>query len=73
MICVDIWGKSLPDRGNGKYKGPDAGACHVCGIARRLLCEGGVGCRSLDCSGLCRPWLRILLLNLNEMGSHCSV
>ena len=27
MVCMNIWGKSPADKGNGKCKGLDAGAC----------------------------------------------
>lgn len=38
MSHVDIWGRNIPGSGNGKCKGPAAGASLACsGTGRRLV------------------------------------
>lgn len=43
MICMDIWGKSFPNRMVSAKALMQEHACLACGIARELLCEGGMG------------------------------
>ena len=81
-ICVSIWGKSLSDGENGKFKGPKAGAIYVYlrnirdqyfwrGVGKeessKMRRQRGMGARS------CRVWeavTRTLALSLSAMGSH---
>lgn len=51
MVCVDTWGKSLPDGIASAKVLMQEHACPACGTARRLLCEGGMGRGSLIVQG----------------------
>lgn len=51
MVCVDIWGKSLPDGIASAKALMQERACPACGTARRLLCEVGMGRGSLIAQG----------------------